>query len=272
MTLVILAAGLGSRFKGGLKQLAAVGPNGETIMELSIKDAKEVGFDKVVFIIRPELEKDFEETIIPNIDINYEYAYQKLDDIPLEISVNREKPWGTGHALLALRNIVKDNFVIINADDYYGKESMKKMIDFFNENDKDYAMVGFKMKNTIFKDNGANRGVCNIENDKLISIEENYKIKKTDNKFINDEKEFNPDTYVSMNMWGFRPSIFKLFEREFIKFLEESDDLEKKEFLIPTVISNMIKNNEIDMKILFSDSICTGITYNEDIEFVRTLL
>lgn len=270
LTLVILAAGIGSRFKGGVKQLTKLGKDKKTIMELSIRDAKEAGFNKVVFIIREELKEDFLKYIIPNIDMDYEFAYQYIDDLPINVSVNRNKPWGTGHALLAIRNIVRGNFVIINADDYYGKESLKKLAIAFKENQ--YAMIGYKMKNTIFTSSEVNRGICNINNNYLNSIKETYNIKFLDNKYLNSDEIFDPNILVSMNIWGLNSNIFKLFEDEFIKFLKDENNLENKEFLIPIVINYLVNNNIIKMFVIPSDDICTGITYKEDINFFENLI
>lgn len=271
-TLVILAAGIGSRFKGGIKQLAKVGINDETIMELSIKDAKYAGFNKVVFIIREELKEDFLKYVIPNIDMEYDFVYQKLEDIPVNLKVKREKPWGTGQALLTLKDKVKGNFVIINADDYYGKEGFLKLSKFFDDGSNDYAMIGFKMKNTIFTNSEVNRGVCTVENNLLIDIKETYNIKKENDLFLNNEETFDSDSLVSMNMWGFNDSIFELFEDEFVKFLNDENNLTKKEFLIPSVINDLIKRGAIKMNVISSNDICTGITYSSDIEFFKKLL
>ena len=260
MTLVILAAGLGSRFKDGLKQLAKVGPNGETIMELSIKDAKEIGFNKVVFIIRKELQAAFEEEIIPKIDMDYAFAYQEDSNIE-----GRVKPLGTGHALLALKGVVDDNFAVINADDYYGFNSLKELYDKFNS---DVAIVAFELKNTVFNDHPVNRGICEIENDKLVDIKETSNIIKKDNKFYKEDMELDPNTYISMNLWGFKPEILTYFQDEFESFKNNMIDPLKDEFLIPNVVFKMIKEGR-PVQVLYSADKCLGITYKEDMELFK---
>lgn len=260
MTLVILAAGLGSRFKDGLKQLAKVGPNGETIMELSIKDAKKIGFNKVVFIIRKELQSAFEEEIIPNIDMDYAFAYQADSNIE-----NRVKPLGTGHALLALEGVVNDNFAVINADDYYGYNSLKELYDKFNS---DAAIVAFELKNTVFNDHPVNRGVCEILNDKLVNIKETSNILKKNDKFYQNDIELDPNTYISMNLWGFKPEILEYFKKEFEIFKNNMIDPLKDEFLIPSVVFKMIAENR-PVQVLYSSDKCLGITYKEDMELFK---
>lgn len=271
VNLVILAAGLGSRFKEGLKQLAKVGPNNETIMELSIKDAKEIGYNKVIFIIREALKEDFDKYVIPNIDIEYEYVYQKMDDIPVKVDINRTKPWGTGHALLSLRNTVKDDFVIINADDYYGKAALMQMYNFLRENDTDTAMVGYSLENTVFIEEPVNRGVCIVANGMLKDIKETYAIRKIGDIFSNDEVTLDGNTLVSMNIWAFRTDVFESFEREFVKFLN-NEELEKAEFLIPKTVNTLIKQNNMNVKVIPSTAKCIGITYTEDVRFFKEAL
>ena len=254
-TLVILAAGVGSRFKGGIKQLTKL--NDKTIMELSIENAKKAGFNKVVFIIREELKDIFEEEIVKNINIDYDYAYQKID-------AERSKPWGTGHALLSIKGIVNENFCIINADDYYEYDSFDKIFKFLNTNDKDSVMIGYKLKNTVFVDTGVNRGVVEVKDNKFVTIKEEYNIKKIDNKFMTD-KELDEDSIVSMNIWGFRPNILNYFEQEWINFKNNIKDYQKDEFLLGDVINKLVENNIIDLYVIDTDSKCIGITYKEDI-------
>ena len=260
MTLVVLAAGLGSRFKDGLKQLAKVGPNGETIMELSIKDAKEIGFNKVVFIIRKELQGDFEKEIIPNIDIDYEFAYQ--EDHGIE---GRVKPLGTGHALLALKNIVKDNFAVINADDYYGYNSLKEIYDKLSQ---EVAIVAFKLKNTVFSEAPVNRGICEIRDNQLVTIKETSEITKENDKYFSHGLELDPNTYISMNLWGFKPEVLDYFENKFTQFKNNMENPLKDEFLIPEVVYNMIKDG-YKVQVLYSEDRCIGITYKEDIKLFQ---
>jgi choline kinase len=266
ITLVIMAAGLGSRFKGGIKQLAKVGPNGETIMELTIKDAKKIGYNKVIFIIREELKQDFLDLVIPHIDMEYEFAYQDISDITISIPFKREKPWGTGHALLSLRNIVDNNFVILNADDYYGIDALQKVYNHFKEEDTN-VMVAYKLKNTFTSSNLGNRGVCLVKNHYLTNIKETYKIEKIKDSFKNPDGALEPDTYVSMNLWGFNKNVFPYFQEKFNTFLKQKDALEK-EFLIPDVVNDMIKD-DIKIKVYETDDICLGITYQEDVNLFR---
>ena len=261
-TLVIMAAGIGSRFENGIKQLAPINDKGETIMELSIKNAEKVGFNKVVFIIRKELQKYFDENIIPKINLKYEYAYQEIDS-------KRSKPWGTGHALLSIKNIVKENFCLINSDDYYSYDSFEKVYKYLNNNSN--VMVGYKLKNTIFVDKGVNRGICHIKDNKLVNIEETLNIRKINNKFISD-KELNENSIVSMNVWGFKPDILNYFEEEFNLFLKNIKDYEKDEFYIGTVINKLINENKIDIYVVDTDSKCIGITYSEDVELFNDII
>lgn len=269
LTLVVMAAGMGSRFKGGVKQLAQVGPNGETIMELTINDAIEIGYQKVVFIIRKELKEDFEEMIIPKIQgkIEYDFAYQELDDIPIKVEVNRSKPWGTGQALLSLRNIVKEDFVILNADDYYGKKALETLYNHFYQGRKEQAMVMYHLKNTFTTSNLGNRGVCLEENGKLLKIKETFHIQKIDNQFQTETEVLDPNIYVSMNLFGFHPSVFSLFEQKFIEFLKEPSNLETGEFLIPATINELL--NDLEVSVYNTDELCLGITYKEDINLFQ---
>lgn len=239
-TLVIMAAGMGSRF-GGIKQLEPVGPNGEIIVDYSIYDAVKAGFDKVVFIIRKDLEKDFREVVGNRIEkhVNVEYVFQELDDLPkgYKVQEGRKKPWGTGQAVLCSKSVVNEPFAVINADDYYGKESFKLIYDFLNS-DKDpdvYCMAGFVLGNTL-SDNGAvTRGVCKTDgNGWLVDIVETGGIIRDGNVAKAKDKDgkditISLDSVVSMNMWGFKPSIYKELERGFEEFLASlaPDDIKK---------------------------------------------
>lgn len=283
-TLVIMAAGIGSRFGGGIKQLEPVGPNGEIIMDYSIYDAIEAGFNKVVFIIRKDLEKDFREVIGNRMEkaINVEYAFQEIDDLPegFEVPEGRKKPWGTGQAILSCMGIVTDPFVVINADDYYGKEAFVKIHDYLltakDKNGKhDYCMAGFILGNTL-SDNGAvTRGVCKIDsNNLLVDVEETSGIEKAGDKVIaptadGKTKEIDKDSYVSMNMWGFTSSILDILENGFVDFLSDlGDNAEKKEYLLPTIVDGLIKSGKADVKLLESKDKWFGVTYKEDKEVV----
>jgi dTDP-glucose pyrophosphorylase len=283
-TLVIMAAGIGSRFGGGIKQLEPVGPNGEIIMDYSIYDAIEAGFNKVVFIIRKDLEKDFKEVIGNRMEkvTNVEYAFQEISALPegFEVPEGRKKPWGTGQAILSCKGIVTDPFVVINADDYYGKEAFVKIHDYLltakcDTDKQDYCMAGFILGNTL-SDNGAvTRGVCKIDdNNLLVDVEETSGIEKSGDK-VNAPtadggiKEIDENSYVSMNMWGFTPSILEVLEKGFVEFLSNlGDNGEKKEYLLPTIVDGLIKSGKADVKLLESKDKWFGVTYKEDKEVV----
>lgn len=278
--LVILAAGIGSRFGGGIKQLEPVGPNGEIIMDYSIHDALEAGFNKVVFIIRKDLEKDFKEVIGNRIEkiTEVEYAFQELNDLPEGFSVpdGRTKPWGTGQALLSCRGIVNEPFVVINADDYYGKEGFVKIHDYLvteheNADDKmDICMAGFVLGNTLSDNGGVTRGVCiTDENGHLIGIDETKNIIKTADGPVADNdgilKALDINSLVSMNMWGLTPEFIEVLHEGFPKFLEsvEPGDL-KAEYLLPTIVDDLIQNKQAKVTVLRSEDNWFGVTYKED--------
>lgn len=284
-TLVVMAAGIGSRFGGGIKQLEPVGPNGEIIMDYSIKDAMAAGFDKVVFVIRKDLEKDFKEIIGNRIEKQVEvaYAFQELDDIPetfKETFKERTKPWGTGQAILCCKDVVKEPFLVINADDYYGKQAYKEA---YNEltsgqiiqNGKlQVSMVGFVLKNTLSENGGVTRGVCKVGQDQMLEkIVETHNIVKDGEKAKviteGEEKYIDVDSPVSMNMWGLQPDFFDVLESGFYKFLKELDasDL-KTEYLLPTIIGGLLKEDMIQVKVLESQDKWFGVTYKEDKESV----
>ncbi len=271
MDLVIMAAGLGSRF-GGLKQTQAVGHNGEFIIDYSIFDAIKAGFNRVIFIIRKENLNDFEESIGKRIKkyIEVLYVFQDIDDIPIKIdNLNRTKPWGTGHALLTIRNIVKDKFVIINADDFYGRDAFIKIFDYLKNNDN-YALVGYKLVNTLSKNGSVSRGVCSYKDGYLDKLNERLGVQIRDNQltFIeNDEiKIIDKNSDVSVNFFGLDTKIFKYAEQYFIEFLTNPNtDLLKGEFYLPTIIQNMIDADIVKMKVIETNDIFCGITYKEDL-------
>lgn len=223
VTLVVMAAGIGSRFGGGIKQLEPVGPNGEIIMDYSIYDALEAGFNKIVFVIRKDLEKDFDEIIGQRIKkkVHVEYAFQELNDIPevyQERFKDRSKPWGTGQAILACKNLINEPFLVINADDYYGKEAYIEAYKYLaQEHQGDVlpiCMVGFVLKNTLSDNGGVTRGICQVsEDNKLVDIVETHNIERIDGKAIVEGKEINLDSAVSMNMWGLYPEFFDILEK-----------------------------------------------------------
>ena len=256
-TLVVMAAGIGSRFGGGIKQLEPVGPNGEIIMDYSIYDAMEAGFDKVVFVIRKDLEKDFREIIGNRIEKKVEvaYAFQEVDDIPeafKEKFAERTKPWGTGQAILCCKDVVEEPFLVINADDYYGKEAYveayKELTALEKRADKmQISMVGFVLKNTLSENGGVTRGVCKVDDNQMLTeIVETSNIVKTANgaAVAEDgvEKPIDADTPVSMNMWGLRPEFFEILEKGFAEFVaaQEEGNL-KGEYLLPTIIGDLLK-------------------------------
>lgn len=284
-TLVIMAAGIGSRFGGGIKQLEPVGPGGEIIMDYSIHDALEVGFNKIVFIIRKDLEKDFREIIGNRIEkiAKVEYAFQELENLPegFTLPEGRTKPWGTGQAVLSIKGIVNEPFLVINADDYYGKEGFKKIHDYMvNEMKEDATMYdmcmgGFILSNTL-SDNGAvTRGVCTVNEDgTLNSVTETYGIALVDGELQASDEVGNPrsikvEQHVSMNMWGLPATFLKELETGFPLFLNElkAEDL-KAEYLLPKIIDQLIQSKKATVQVLETRDKWFGVTYREDKEAV----
>lgn len=279
--LVIMAAGIGSRFGGGIKQLAPVGPNGEIIMDYSIHDAIEAGFNKVVFIIRKDLEKDFKEIIGDRIakQIPVIYAYQELDALPEGYFVpeGRKKPWGTGQAVLTVKNMVHEPFLVINADDYYGREGFFKIHDYMvNEMDADgdlydMCMGGFILENTLSENGTVTRGVCDVNPDgTLKDVTETYDIERRGNGIFANDEQGNPvivdaKQYVSMNMWGLPPKFLDALEEGFPKFLDgiKEGDI-KAEYLLPKIIDQQIKAGKARVKVLETRDKWFGVTYKED--------
>lgn len=278
LTLVILAAGMGSRF-GGLKQIEPIGPNGEFIIDYSIYDAVRAGFNKVVFVIKEENYDIFKETVGSRVEkmIPVSYVFQKLDDLPVGYSLpgNREKPWGTAQAVWACRNEVSGNFVMINSDDFYGKTAYMKIKEFFDNlnDDKTYTMVGFRVINTMTENGSVKRGVCEEENGYLTNIIESQ-IEKVDGKIIasplsgKESFEVDGNDLVSMNFFGFTDKIFSKLESGFKEFLDNNkEDLSKCEYLIPDVVFEEIRNDK-KMVVLESFDKWLGVTYKEDKENV----
>lgn len=255
-TLVIMAAGIGSRFGGGIKQLEPVGPNGEIIMDYSIYDAMEAGFDKVVFVIRKDLEKDFKEVIGNRIEkvVEVAYAYQEISDIPEEFKgkyADRAKPWGTGQAILCCKDVVSEPFLVINADDYYGKEAYVEaynhLIQEQERNDKlQVSMVGFVLGNTLSENGGVTRGICKVdENHMLTDIVETSNIEKTEKgaavRTEDGMVEVDVHSPVSMNMWGLHPEFFEVLEKGFREFLSKVEENSlKAEYLLPTIVGDLL--------------------------------
>ena len=275
MILVVMAAGMGSRF-GGSKQTTGFGPNGEFIIDYSIYDAIKVGFKKVVFIIREENYEEFKNTIGSRIGnkIEVDYVFQKMDDIPSDFCVpsNRIKPWGTGHALLSCRNVVDDNFVIINADDFYGRDSFESISKYLKDVPKDsknYCMVSYYLKNTLSSNGSVSRGVCDVVSGKLVNIVERTNISKINGKLVYEDNGFHEvseDSLVSVNLWGFTPKVFEDASRYFVLFFNENEDLSKKEFYLPTIVDKSIKDNIASVRVLNTTSVFCGVTYKEDKE------
>ena len=275
-TLVILAAGMGSRY-GGMKQIDGIGNHGEPIIEFSIYDAKEAGFEKVVLIIRREHEEAFRKALTDKIapHMQVEFAYQDMTNIPANITIpeGREKPWGTTHALLACKGVVNEPFAIINADDFYGKDAYKVIYDYLTNEitDDHYAMVGYECRNTLTDNGTVTRGICEKDADgNLSSIVEIQKIARKGDKAIYEEdgewKELPDDTLVSMNFWGFTPKIFEECEPILKNFLEENIDKNpmKCEHVIPTAMGQLVKEGKCSVKMLSSKDKWFGVTYKED--------
>lgn len=280
ISLVIMAAGIGSRFGGGIKQLEPVGPNGEIIMDYSIYDAIKSGFNKIIFIIRKDIEKDFKEVIgnriekiCSKLNVEVHYSYQELDNIPSNFKVpkDRKKPWGTGHAVLSCKDIIREPFVVINADDYYGKDSFKNMYEFLSENNNEFCMAGFKLKNTLSDNGGVTRGICQVDkNDYLTEIIETSNIIKVGEKAVVEDREIDINSNVSMNMLGLTPKFINILEQGFIEFLEKEVSNIKSEYLLPIFIGELLKENRIKVKVLETKDKWFGVTYKEDKEFVKT--
>lgn len=264
--LVIMAAGMGSRY-GGLKQLDPIGPKGETILDFSVYDAVKAGFDKVLFITRSDIEKEFRSVIGKRIEkmIDTDYAIQDLNNLPDGESVpsGREKPWGTGHAVYCIKDKVDTPFALINADDYYGKEAYKLICSQLKNGDG-MCMVGYKLGNTLTENGTVCRGICETGNGSLKSITEKCGLDKTCG--------IPPDTIVSMNMWGLTPEIFEYVENDFKAFLKNIKNPLKDEFYIPAVMDNLIHKHNYDIKVLESEEKWYGVTYREDKKAVADAL
>ena len=267
-----MAAGMGSRY-GGLKQLDKVGPNGETIIDYSLHDAIQVGFTKVIFIIRREFEDQFKLQITNKYlgKFRVEFAFQDIHDLPNGFSCpnGREKPWGTGQAILCARNLINEPFAVINGDDYYGRESFKVIADYYNDGGVQFSMVGFRLDKTLSDFGPVTRGVCTVENDKLDTVVETENLKKKGNSILTNRNiTLDGSEPVSMNMWGFTPSLFNYLHEDFVNFLNDEGDELKSEFLIPTVINNLVQNNQEEVYVLRSNASWFGVTYKEDKPFV----
>ena len=283
-----MAAGLGTRY-GGLKQIDAVGPNGETIIDYSLYDALRAGFGKVVFVIRHYFEDAFREKVSSKFDglVQTAYAYQELDAClgGFEPSTDRDKPWGTGHAILVARDVVDEPFAVINADDYYGPNSFETILGFIAAKDvssNDYAMVGYRLRNTLSDYGAVSRGVCECDEQMfLMRIVERKEIEKHAGgaRYFDANGTEHPltgDEIVSMNLWGFQPSMFDHLQSSFDRFLRDKDDQDSSELLIPSVTDDLIKSGKATVKVLRTDDSWFGITYRQDrpiaIECIRRLI
>lgn len=264
--LVIMAAGMGSRF-GGLKQASPIGANGEMIIDYSVYDAKNAGFDKAVIVIRKDIESDFRAMAGRRIEkmIDTEYVFQELSDLPEGFSCpeGREKPWGTAHAVLAARNAVKNPFLVINADDYYGRTVYKKMFDSLTKKGG-MSMAGYRLSNTLSENGSVSRGICTVRDGYLLKVEE-----MTD---ITPDTDLSPDTVVSMNMWGLDSGIFGYIEKKLELFLKEHINEPKSEFFLPSVISERMREENLKVRVEMTDEVWYGVTYKEDAPKVHAAL
>ena len=282
--LVIMAAGIGSRFGKGIKQLAPVGPKGEIIMDYSIHDALEAGFNKVVFIIRKDLEDEFKKVIgdrISNIT-EVAYAFQEIDDLPGNFTkpADRTKPWGTGHAVLAAKKVLSEPFAVINADDYYGKEAYVKVHDYLvqdhpQDGPMHICMAGFRLGNTLSDNGSVTRGVCHIEDGKLVGVTETHNIFKTADgaETRNDDgtaETLDTKSLVSMNMWGLTPEFMQTLEDGFKEFFANMGDKDilKAEYLLPIYIDELLQAGKVSVKVLDTNDKWFGVTYKEDKDYV----
>lgn len=275
-TLLILAAGRGSRF-GGAKQVNPMGPSGETIMEYSIYDALKMGFGKIVLVINEEVESDVKAIVeklgVPSEQVAYAYQDKYIEHVSSELQASRLKPWGTGHAILCAENEINTPFAMINADDFYGKDAFATMASFLSENGTDntraFSMVGYDLINTLSENGTVSRGVSvSDEHGKLATITETHRISEKDGKIFctSEDGEHIPieTGLASMNFWGFQPIIFNALHDQFVEFLETTPQPEKDEFVIPAVIDSMINNDTIEVSVLHSSAKWFGVTYKED--------
>jgi len=283
-TLLIMAAGMGTRF-GGLKQIEPVGPCNEFIIDYSVFDAIKAGFNKVVFVIKKENFEIFKDTIGKRFEhkIKVEYAFQELNDIPnqFEVPIDRTKPWGTGHAILIAKDYIEEPFAVINADDFYGYDAYEKLFDFLKSpnsiNKKSYAVIGYKVLETLSENGSVKRGICETKNNKLVNLTESI-IEHKNNTLVatplGEEEVFNvnPETLVSMNMFGFDPTIFTFLEKEFTKFLSININNTSAEFLIPQILSKGIKSGFFNVDVIETTSRWYGITYKEDLATIKRVI
>lgn len=275
-TLVIMAAGIGSRFGGGIKQLAAVDDRGHIIIDYSIHDAIEAGFNKIVFIIRKDIEQDFRlvignriEAVCARYDVEVAYAFQDLHDIPGDFPEGRTKPWGTGQAVLAAKDEISTPFAVINADDYYGKEAYRKVHDWLVTECREpnaLCMAGFVLKNTLSDHGGVTRGVCRVSDGFLTDVAETPNIEKTPSGAAADGVPVDPDSLVSMNMWGLTPEFLGVLEENFRVFFRETvpGNPMKAEYLLPILIGGLLRDRKVTVRVLQTGDKWFGVTYAED--------
>ena len=277
-TLLIMAAGIGSRFGGGIKQLEPVDEQGHIIMDYSIHDAIEAGFNKVIFIIRKDIEEEFREVIGSRIsaicaehNVTVDYAFQDINDIPGELPEGRTKPWGTGQAVLAAKDLITTPFIVINADDYYGKEGFKAVHNYLVEGGKS-CMAGFVLKNTLSDNGGVTRGICRMDAEhNLTEVDETKNIVKTVDGAEADGVKLDVDSLVSMNMWGLTPDFLQTLEKGFAEFFEKEVPASplKAEYLIPIYIGDLLKKDQMSVKVLRTNDTWYGMTYHEDVAAVK---
>ena len=269
-TLVVMAAGMGSLF-GGLKHMEPISADGRVLLDFSVYDAKKAGFTKIVFVIKEAIAEDFISIVGKRIEkmIDVEYVYQELYKLPEGFTCpeTREKPWGTAHAILCCKDAVNEPFAVVNADDYYGRGAFEKIYNELVNNDDDYCMAGFRLKNTLTENGTVARGVCVVKDDCLESVTERTKI-NNDCQFTEDDgatwTQLAPDTLVSMNLWGFRPDIFDYIEKGFREFLEENINEPKKEYYLPLIVTELIETDTKKVKVLAAEDKWYGVTYKED--------
>ena len=277
-TLVIMAAGIGSRFGGGIKQLETVDENKHIIMDYSIHDAIKAGFNKIVFIIRKDIAKEFKEVIGDRIEkvcalhnVKVAYAYQELENIPGSLPEGRKKPWGTGQAVLAAKEYLTEPFVVINADDYYGQEIYQQLHDYLVQENPTYCMAGFILKNTLSDNGGVTRGICHMKDGYLSDIVETKNIVKTADGAESNGRTLDVESLVSMNMWGLTPDFIPVLEKGFEEFFanEVPQDPMGSEYLLPILVGELLAKDEIQVKVIKSEDTWYGMTYREDVEPVK---
>ncbi len=277
LTLVVMAAGMGSRF-GGLKQAEPVTEHGSAILDFSVYDAMQAGFDRVVFVIKHAIEEDFKRLVGDRIAkrIPVTYVYQELDVLPEGYSApdGRTKPWGTGHAVLCTKPVVNGPFAVINADDYYGRHAFTEMAQYLKTNPSDYCMTGFRLKNTLSENGSVSRGVCEVKDGNLVRVVEHTNIR--DCQFSEDDgktwKKLDENTVVSMNLWGFTTAFYDSLEKDFRAFLDEHGQEEKAEFYLPSAVQNVIDSHEKNVRVFVAEDQWYGVTYREDRESVSKAL